>query len=145
MARVLLLMPTNTYHAADFIDAAAQLDVDMTVGTNGSQPLQALTPGSTLTLDFDDLDGSSAAIEELNREFPLDAVVATDDETTALAAAAATALGLPHNPLDAVLPTRSKLALRRVLAGAGVPSPAYRVLDLGRASPTKEDRSAPHA
>jgi len=131
MARVLLLMPTNTYHAADFIDAAAQLDVDVTVGTNGSQPLQALTPGSTLTLDFDDLDGSSAAIEELNREFPLDAVVATDDETTALAAAAATALGLPHNPLDAVLPTRSKLALRRVLAGAGLPSPAYRVLDLG--------------
>lgn len=131
MARVLLLMPTNTYHATDFVDAAERLGVAVTVGTNGSQALQALTPGSTLTLDFDDLDGATAAIEELNREFPIDAVVATDDETTALAAAAATALDLPHNPLEAVLPTRSKLSLRRALVGAGLPSPAYRVLDLG--------------
>jgi len=129
--RVLLLMPTNTYHAADFVNAAEHLGVDVSVGTNGSQALQALTPGSTLTLDFDDLDGATAAIEDFHGGFPLDAVVATDDETTALAAAAATALELPHNPLDAVLPTRSKLSLRRALEGAGLPSPAYRVLDLG--------------
>ena len=59
------------------------------------------------------------------------AVVGADDEATALAAAAAGALGLPHNPLDAVLATRSKRALRQVLTDAGLPSPGYRVLDLG--------------
>jgi biotin carboxylase len=131
MARVLLLMPTNTYHAADFVAAAEQLGVAVTVGTNGSQALQTLTPGSTLTLDFDDLGGATAAIEESNREFPFDAVVAADDETTALATAASTALDLPCNPLEAVLPTRSKLGLRHALERAGLPSPAYRVLDLG--------------
>jgi biotin carboxylase len=131
MARVLLLMPTTTYHAADFVDAAAALGVGVTVGTNGSQALQEQTPGSTLTLDFNDLDGSVAAIEALHRDYPLAAVVAADDETTALAAAAAGALGLPHNPLDAVLPTRSKLSLRGTLADHGFASPAFRVLNLG--------------
>jgi len=124
-------MPTNTYHAADFVSAAERLDVAVTVGTNGSQALQALTPGSTLTLDFSDLDGATQAIEEFHRTFPIGAVVAAEDETTALAAAVGTALALPHNPLDAVLPTRSKLSLRQTLSEAGLPSPAFRVLDLG--------------
>jgi len=131
MARVLLLMPTNTYHAKDFVDAATRLGVDVTVGTNGTQALQALTPGSTLTLDFEDLAASTAAIEALHRDFPLCGVVAADDETTALAAAAADALGLPHNPLAAVLLTRSKLSLRRALAAAGLPSPGFHVVELG--------------
>jgi len=131
MARVLLLMPTTTYHAADFVDAAAALGVGVTVGTNGSQALQEQTPGSTLTLDFDDLEASVEAIEALHRDYPLSAVVAADDETTALAAAAAGALGLPHNPLEAVLPTRSKLSLRGTLADHGFASPAFRVLNLG--------------
>ena len=39
--RVLLLMPTNTYHAADFVNAAEHLGVDVSVGTNGSQALRA--------------------------------------------------------------------------------------------------------
>lgn len=124
-------MPTNTYHAADFVDAADKLGVDVTVGTNETQALQSRTPGSSITLDFDDLEGSVAAIERAHGAFPFDAVVATEDETTPLAAAAAAALGLPHNPLEAVLPTRSKLSLRRALADAGVPTPRHRVLDLG--------------
>lgn len=132
--RVLLLMPTNTYHAADFVAAAESLDVAVTVGTNGSQALQALTPGSTLTLDFGDLDGATEAIEEFHQDYPIGAVVAAEDETTALAASVGTALSLPHNPLEAVLPTRSKLSLRQALAAAGLPSPAFHVLDLGEGS-----------
>ncbi len=129
--RVLLLMPSTTYHAADFMRAAARLGVPVTVGTDGSQAFQDLVPGSTITLDFGDLAGASAAVVELHRRFPIGAVVAADDETTALAAAVAEPLGLAHNPLEAVLPTRSKLSLRRVLDAAGLPSPGYRVLDLG--------------
>lgn len=131
MPRVLLLMPTSTYHAADFVSAADRLGVDVTVGADEVQALQARTPGSSITLDFDDVDAAVAAIERMHENFPFDAVVATEDETTPLAAAAAAALGLPHNPLDAVLPTRSKLSLRRVLADAGLPSPRFHVLDLG--------------
>lgn len=129
--RVLLLMPTNTYHAADFVAAAERLGVAVTVGTNGSQALQTLTPGSTLTLDFGDTEGAREAIEEFHRSYPIGAVVATEDETTALAASVGTALGLPHNPFEAVSSTRSKLSLRQALAQEGLPSPTFHVLDLG--------------
>ena len=129
--QVLLLMPSTTYHASDFMRAAERLGVPITVGTDGSQALQELAPGSTITLDFDDLAGASAAVAELDRRFPIGAVVAVDDETTALAAAVAETLGLAHNPLEAVVPTRSKLSLRRALSAAGLPSPWHRVIDLG--------------
>jgi len=129
--RALLLMPTSTYHAADFVEAAARLDIAVTVGVNGSQALQEKTPGSTLTLDFEDVVGATRRIMEFAESFPVHAVVATEDETTALAAAVASALGLPHNPIESVLVTRSKRSLRRALAAAALPSPGYRVLDLG--------------
>ncbi len=124
-------MPSTTYHASDFVRAAERLGVPVTVGTDGSQVLQEQLPGSTITLDFDDLAGASAEVAKLHRRFPIGAVVAADDETTALAAAVAETLGLAHNPLEAVLPTRSKLSLRRALDAAGLPSPRYRVIDLG--------------
>lgn len=124
-------MPSTTYHASDFVRAAERLRVTVTVGTDVKQALQELAPGSTIALDFNDLTGASAEVAEFHRRFPVDAVVAADDETTALAAAVARTLGLPHNPLEAVFPTRSKLRLRRALANACLPSPRYRVIDLG--------------
>ena len=125
-------MPSTTYHASDFLRAAEQIGVPVTVGTDASQAFQELVPGSTITLDFDDLAGASAEVAAFHRRFPIGAVVAADDETTTLAAAVAETLGLAHNPVEAVLPTRSKLSLRRVLDAAGLPSPRYQVIDLGR-------------
>ena len=137
-------MPSTTYHASDFIEAAGRLGVDVTVGTDASQALQEVVPGSTVTLDFDDLPGATAEVAAFHQRFPIDAVVAADDEPTALAAAVAATLGLPHNPVDAVLPTRSKRRLRRALAEAGLPSPSYRELDLGEgfADQPRPERSA---
>lgn len=132
-------MPSTTYHASDFLRAAERLGVPVTVGTDGSQAFQELVPGSTITLDFDDLAGASAEVAEFHRRFPIGAVVAADDETTALAATVAETLGLAHNPLEAVLPTRSKLSLRRALDAAGLPSPRYRVIDLGPGFTSRDD------
>ena len=126
VARVLLLMPTSTYHAHDFVEAAASLGIDVTVGTNGTQALQDIVPGSALTLDFGDLRASSDAIVDFAREFPIDGVVAAEDETTALAATCAAALGIAHNPIEAILTTQSKVSLRAALAAAGLPSPRLR-------------------
>jgi biotin carboxylase len=58
---------------------------------------------------------------------PLDAVVAVDDQGVLVAALAARALGLRHNRPEAVAATRDKALMRRRLAGAGVPQPAFRV------------------
>ena len=128
--RVLLLMPTSTYHAHDFLEAAALLGLDVTVGTNGTQALQELVPGSALTLDFSDVRASSAAIVDFAGEFPIDGVVAAEDETTALAATCAAALGIAHNPIEAILTTQSKVSLRAALAAAGLPSPGFAAIDL---------------
>ncbi len=75
-------MPSTTYHASDFVRAAARLGVPVTVGTDGSQVFQELVPGSTITLDFDDLAAARTAVAEFHRCFPIGAVVAADDETT---------------------------------------------------------------
>jgi len=52
MPRLLLLMTTTTYRASAFLDAARRLQVTVVVGSDQPQALEALTPGSTLSLDF---------------------------------------------------------------------------------------------
>jgi biotin carboxylase len=126
--RVLLLMPSNTYHAADFIAAASRLGIEVTVGTDRSQAFQDRQPAATLTLDFADVEGATTAIVALAASHPLQGVVGADDEATVLAASAAAALGLPHNPPVAVAATRDKVALRRALTDAGLPSPGHRLI-----------------
>ena len=54
-------------------------------------------------------------------------MVGVDDDTAILAATIAEALGLPHNPVAATLAARDKHRQRELLAGAGVPVPAFRL------------------
>jgi biotin carboxylase len=69
-------------------------------------------------------------IAEAAREQPFDAIVGVDDDTTLIAALAAESLGLPHNRPDAVRATRDKFLMRRLLAAAGVRSPAFELAPL---------------
>lgn len=130
MKRVLLLLPSTTYRARDFLEAASRMGVTVVVGTEGHQALEEKSPGRTLTLDISDTGAATEAILRYNAQHPLQAVVGTDDETTLLATEAATALGLRANPLGAVALTRNKFKLRRALAEAGLPSPFYRLLKI---------------
>jgi len=125
MPRILALLPSNTYRAHDLLIAARQLEIDLIVGTERQQALEPQTDDTTVTIPF---DGSSAAVErilDLHARRPLDAVVGLDDETTWSAAILADALGLPGNPPQAVAATRSKLAMRRQLAAAGMRGPTF--------------------
>jgi biotin carboxylase len=79
-------------------------------------------------VDFDDPEGTAAAIEALDQQVPVDAVVAVDEQGVVVAAQAAARLGLPHNPPEAVAATRDKAALRRALDVAEVRQPAFRVV-----------------
>ena len=130
MARVLLLLPTRTYRAHDFIEAAHRLGVEVVVGSERQQAFAALFPGGHLRLDFFRPRQAVRAIEAFARSYPLDAVVAVDDDGTLLAAAAAKALGLPHNPVVAVATTRNKHRLRRKVAAAGLLSPHFERLSV---------------
>ncbi|MFQ5742306.1 MAG: ATP-grasp domain-containing protein [Acidobacteriota bacterium] len=128
--RVLLLLPTSSYRAHDFLAAAERVGAALVVGTNRKQALQDLAPGTTIALDFDDPVVAVATIIRFAESYPLAAVVGGDDETTELAALAAAALGLPHNPREAVAATRNKLQLRELLQRSGLPSPGFRTLEL---------------
>lgn len=129
MARVALLIPAETYRASDFSRAAAQLEVEVVVVTDRPQVLGHLMGGRAVTADLADPDAAAAAVCEVDRELPLDAVVAVDDVGLVAAAVASETLGLGANPPSAVAATRDKIAQRHAFAAAEVPQPAFAVVE----------------
>jgi biotin carboxylase len=125
MPRILLLMTTHTYRAAAFLEAARRLGVAAVVGSERPQALAAVNPAGHLTLDFLEPERATRAIVDFARTYPLDAVVAADDDGVVLAAMAAAALGLPHHPVAAVEAARNKYRMRQLLAAAGIPCPRF--------------------
>jgi biotin carboxylase len=123
--RVLLLLPTATYRAPDFMRAASALGVEVVVGSERKQALAADMGDRAVVVPLDDPDAAVAAIASLHHRAPIDAVVAVDDQGVLIAARAGERLGLLHNPPDAAAATRDKAELRRRLGAAGVPQPAW--------------------
>src|SRR5215813_2216033 len=130
MPRLLLLMTTTTYRASAFLDAARRLQVTVVVGSDQPQALEALFPGSTLTLDFFHPEEAARTITAFAATYPLDTVVGVDDDTTLTAAMAAEALGVSHNAVASVAAARNKHQMRQLLAAGGVPSPCFACYDI---------------
>jgi biotin carboxylase len=128
---VLLLLPKTSYRSDDFRAAAARLGVGVMVASDRCHVLGdewGLAP--SLTLDLDRPEEAAAAIVAEAERAAVDAVIATDEPTAVIAARAAQALGLPHNPVAAAQATRNKRLLREALAKAGVRQPAFAVHSL---------------
>ena len=123
--RILLLLPTRTYRATDFLEAAVKLDVEVVVASEEAATTADLSPRHTLVLDFSAPTVATQAILEFDDTYPLTAIVGVDDDTTLLATTASEALGLPHNPVASAKATRNKYLLRDTLAANGVSVPAY--------------------
>ena len=122
----MLLIPNESYRTHDFMQAAAQLEIDVVVGTDFASPIAP--DGRQLPLSFSDITSGVSAIERFAGRLPLDSIVAVDDAGTRLAAHASRRLELPHNPVSAVEATRDKSILRATIARAGLASPPYRVV-----------------
>ena len=131
MARLLLLLPSATYKAPDFLDAARRLGAEVVVASDTTQTLAHTMGDRALTVDLDDPEAAVEAIVESARRRPLDAVVAVDDQGVLIAALAGARLGLPHNPAAAVAATRNKADMRAALAAAGVRQPDHRTVPAG--------------
>ena len=123
--RVLLLLPTRTYRATDFLEAALKLNVEVVVASEEAATTADLSPRHTLVLDFSAPAAATQTIVEFAETYPITAIVGVDDDTTLLATTASEALGLPHNPVDSAKATRNKYLLRQTLATNGVSVPAY--------------------
>ncbi|HEV2810052.1 MAG TPA: ATP-grasp domain-containing protein [Acidimicrobiales bacterium] len=131
MPRVLLILPTGTYRAADFVRAASVLGAEVVVASEHRQAMARAMEDRALVVPLGRPEAAAAAIVELARRRPLDAVVAVDEQGVLAAALAGERLGLAHNSPAAVAATRDKAAARAVLAAAGVAQPAFRVVGSG--------------
>ena len=128
MARLLLLLPTATYRAPDFLAAAHALGVDVVVGSERRQAMASAMGDRALVVELGHPARAVEAIAELHRRAPIDGIVGVDDQAVLVAALAAARLGFRHNSPAAVSITRDKIAMRRALAAVGVAQPDFRVL-----------------
>jgi biotin carboxylase len=129
--RVMLLIPSASYRAPGFMEAAAKLGVEVVVGADYRNPLEGAEDGRLVQLDFADADQGADQVEAYALLHPLDTIVPVDDAGALLAARAARRLELPHNPVAAVEATRNKFLLREGLAAVGIPSPPYWLFPTG--------------
>ena len=125
MPRLLLLLPTATYRAPDFLKAAAEVGADVVVGSEQRQTMAEAMGDRAVVVPLEDPPAAVEAIVALHQRAPLDAVVAVDDQGVLVAALAAERLGLLHNPPEAVAATRDKAEMRTRLARAGVAQPRW--------------------
>jgi len=129
--RIVLLLPTATYRAGAFMEAAARLGIDVVVATEHAPPLATEMEDRLVDVDFDRPEESASRIAAFADRTPLDAVIGVDDQGVLTAAHAGELLGLAHNPPDAVAATRDKIEMRSVLDAWSVPQPAFRVVTPG--------------
>ena len=61
MSRVLLLLPTETYRAADFLAAASRLDVDVVVGSERRQAMAGSMGDRAVVVPMGDVDVAVAS------------------------------------------------------------------------------------
>ncbi len=120
---MLLILPTSTYRAADFLDAAEALGLELSVASE--EPVPLLDPDRFVPIDCARPEESAERVTAFAVRRPIDAIVPVDDRGVLIAALAARHLGLPHNPPDAAAATRNKGMLRRVLARGEVPQPRF--------------------
>ena len=139
--RLLLLIPTTSYRVADFLDAAHRLAVDVAVGSNQRQVLEAFADGRTVTINFQDLEKGVLEICAYAEDYPLRAILGVDEETTVLASKASRALGLAHNTPESVAAAANKFRFRTALANSGLRTPPFSLLGIG-ADPEKAAREA---
>jgi len=126
---VLLLVPSTTYRAPDFLEAAHALDLEVIVGCS-EEPVLA-GDGASVQVRLEDPQAAAEAIVAIDARTPLDAVVAVDDQGTLAAAHASARLGLRSNDPAAVAASRDKLRMRTLLEGAEVSQPVFQVLGSG--------------
>jgi biotin carboxylase len=126
--RLVLVLPSTTYRASDFLEAARSVGAEVVVASDGSQAMAETMGAGALTVPVDDPQAAGQRIAAHAATGPIDAVIGVDDRGVRAATVAAEQLGLAHNPLAAVTAAARKDRQRAAFAAAGVPQPAVAVV-----------------
>ena len=124
---MLVVLPTQSYRATDFVEAAQSLGVELTIASESELPL--IAPDRQVLIDCADPAASAERVADLAAVTPIDAIVAADDSGVEIAALASELIGLPSSPVAAVRATLDKEMMRQLLARAEVTQPAFQVVD----------------
>jgi len=123
MPKAVVILPTRTYRATDFVKAAESLDIELVVASEEAPPFDM--GDRYVQIDCRDAEKAAETIAALGETVPIDGIIAADDQGVMVAAHATTMLGLPGNPPEAAAATRDKLAMRRALAAAELDQPRF--------------------
>lgn len=127
--RLLLISHHNSYRIAPYIKAAKSIGLEVTIASQGKHSL-VTEVAHGMHVDFDDADSVLDEILKENDKKPFAGILGSDDQTVELAASAAKALNLPHNPTSAAQCSRRKDLARARLSLAGCPVPVHCLLDI---------------
>jgi hypothetical protein len=121
----LLLLPSASYRATAFVEAARRLGVALTVASELPSTFEQAQPDGLLTLDFSQPEHAADQARDFAQSHPIAGVTGVDDDTAVVAAAVAARLGLKGHPLAAARAARDKHDQRVRLAAAGVAVPRF--------------------
>ncbi len=129
MPTAVVVLPSTTYRAADFVAAAESLGVGLVVASEGPPPIDM--GDGYLQIDCTDPALAAEAIADFGDRVGIDGVVAADDAGVIVAALTGQMLGLRSNSPEAAAATRDKAAQRRAFESAEVPQPRFVVIGPG--------------
>ena len=125
----MLVLPSQTYRAKEFLDAATRLGVDVVSASDTVQAMAASSPGRFLVLPLQDPKAAARIVDRFAKKTPIDAIIAVDDESALTAAYAAEQLGIAKNPPSAIEATRDKAKMRRLLSKADISQPGFAIVE----------------
>ncbi len=126
--RVLLITPTSCYQIGHYLAAARHMAVDLHLACDQPPVLAGPAHGRPLQIDFADLDGAVKTLTEHTAQAAFDALLGVDELTCGIAARAAKASGIAHNPPGAVTTAHNKYLFRQHLRDGGHRCPGFELI-----------------
>ena len=123
--RLLLLSTKLGYQTRAFADAAEELGLEVTYGTDRCRVLEDPWGDQAVPLHFEDPEGAARELIAAAAAEPIHAVIAVGDRPPSTAARVAQALGLPGHPPEAADLCRDKYRSRERLKASGLRVPSF--------------------
>nr|MCH9674141.1 ATP-grasp domain-containing protein [Gammaproteobacteria bacterium] len=127
---MLLIVGAHFYRSADYIRAARELGLGLSVGTDAAARWTHSDAVDVRAVDFTHFDGAVRDLTAFATDRGVTSVLGVDEVTVELAAGVAAELGVKSNPLSALRRTHRKDAFRDALRGCEYSVSSFRAFGL---------------
>jgi biotin carboxylase len=123
--KLLLVVPSNTYRAQRFLEAARRLGVLVAIATDSEMSAPDHLGMVFDRLDFCDAPSAAEELASLARSYGITHALAVDEGGVEIAALTNASLTGSGQGLEGILATRDKAGLRTALSAAEIPQPRW--------------------